>query len=628
MKNDSTDHSMKKQKNQAIPLFAIIIMLAVVFVAVYYIHESISQTANQRFSTIADIATEKIEDRLHQYAQVLRGGRGLFESTEYVSPKEWNSYVLAQKLQEQYPGIQGVGFSKYIGNKQFLDLHEEEFKQLFGQNYTVIPDSQRDEYTSIIYLEPQDKRNKVAIGYDMFSESVRRSAMSFARDNDTTSLSGKVTLVQEIDEDKQNGFLMYVPVYNNELPHTTILERQTNILGWIYEPFRANDFINGALSTSEKKFYDIKLYDDSRSESNLLFSTSNRTDHVVFTHLNNFEFGNRQWIVEFYPTDEFLATVDRTSEFLVLILGILSSFLMYFVIHSSIKKYDDFENLIVLSNEIIGNKLDMVIDDDILSKKGKLGNLARAINNIREKMIKIHLEEQQIMKSKDEFASMMSHELKSPLVPILGYCEMLSNPDMLGPLDSEKQSAVNEISKNATLLHTLILQMLDINKLELGKITIVKSEFQLSDFLNNILTKFYPLAVEYKIEMKIDYIDEGVVNTDKTKLDQIFSNIILNAVDFLPKQEATIIIGSKIQESNILFYIRDNGSGISKSDIDNIFQKFYQVDKTLARSHGGTGLGLSICNELITLLGGNIWVESTIGKGTTFYFTIPKYIEN
>lgn len=158
-------------------------MLTVVFVAVYYIHELISQNVNQRFSTLSVLATKNLEDRLHQYEQVLRGGRGLFESSEYVSPEEWKSYVLAQKLQERYPGIQGVGFSKYIGNKQFLDLHVEEFKQLLGQNYTVRPDSQRDEYTSIIYLEPQDKRNKVAIGYDMFSESVRNNAMTYARDH-------------------------------------------------------------------------------------------------------------------------------------------------------------------------------------------------------------------------------------------------------------------------------------------------------------------------------------------------------------------------------------------------------------------------------------------------------------
>lgn len=615
---------MKGYTAKTLALILLCVTLTIVFGLTYYVHELISQNANQRFSVMINKNTVNIEDRLHKYEQVLRGGRGLFEASNSVEYHEWRSYVAAQKLQDRYPGIQGVGFSKYIGSKQSLDKHIEEFRQIYGKDYTVRPDYQRDEYTSIIYLEPQDKRNQVAIGYDMFSESIRRDAMIKSRNADETSLSGKVTLVQEIDKNKQSGFLMYLPVYKNGLPHQTVLERRTNLFGWVYEPFRAGDFVNGALIKSEKDLFDVILYDNSVSESSILYSTYSGPKFGDFKHVNAIEFSDRKWILEYYPSEKFLADIDRSTEFFIIIGGSLSSILFSHIAYSSLRSRDEFERLVALSNEIIEKKLDVKIDDRVLSSSGRFGNIARAINNIREKMIKIHLEEEQIMREKDEFASMMSHELKSPLVPILGYCEMLSDPTMFGALNAEQKDAVKEISVNATTLQELITDLLDLNKLELGKLNITRSSFQLSDFFNEILAKFYPLAIEKNIEFKLDCPVDSTIYTDRKRFNQVFSNIILNSVDFLPKQDAIITIGNKTQKNEFLFFIRDNGVGISESKIVNIFQKFYQVDASLARTHGGTGLGLSICKELITLLGGKIWVESTLGKETTFYFTLPR----
>jgi len=114
------------------------------------------------------------------------------------------------------------------------------------------------------------------------------------------------------------------------------------------------------------------------------------------------------------------------------------------------------------------------------------------------------------------------------------------------------------------------------------------------------------------------------IETDSLRLRQILDNMIKNSVDFVPSKDGRIEVGIKQENGKTVFYVKDNGDGIPKEKHKNIFKKFYQADTTHTRKHGGTGLGLIICKGLVEGLGGKIWFESDVGKGTTFFFTIPK----
>ncbi len=129
-------------------------------------------------------------------------------------------------------------------NKHIAAIRKEKFSEDVPL-YSIKPDGKRDTYTSIIYLEPFTGRNLRAFGYDMYSEPVRRSAMEQARDSGKASISGKVRLLQETEQAARAGFLMYLPVSKNSMPHDTVAERRANILGWVYAPFRMNDFMRG-----------------------------------------------------------------------------------------------------------------------------------------------------------------------------------------------------------------------------------------------------------------------------------------------------------------------------------------------------------------------------------------------
>ena len=171
-----------------------------------------------------------------------------------------------------YPGIQGIGFAQRVtaADKEahIRDLRAEGFP-----DYTIRPEGDRVEYFPIIYLEPFSGRNLRAFGYDMFSEQVRRSAMEEARDRGVTTISGKVTLVQETTEDIQNGFLMYLPLYEKNRPITTVQDRRAALQGFVYSPFRMNDFMKGII-THDSGSIAWEVYDGSDVDSDTILYRS------------------------------------------------------------------------------------------------------------------------------------------------------------------------------------------------------------------------------------------------------------------------------------------------------------------------------------------------------------------
>lgn len=224
---------------------------------------------------------------------------------------------------------------------------------------------------------------------------------------------------------------------------------------------------------------------------------------------------------------------------------------------------------------------------------------------------------------KDEFAAMISHELKTPLFPIKMHCEMLKNPNMMGTLTSEQLESVNEIEKMTNILSELTNDIFDVHKLNVNQMTFNKKYFNLSHLENHIRHEIDPFTNEKQILFTTSF-ENTEIFSDYSRLSQVLVNLIVNSVDFVPTQSGIIHVSAFTHDENILFSVVDNGIGIEEKMIPHIFRKFYQVDTSLERKHGGSGLGLVICKGIVESLGGKIWVESKVKHGTTFYFTIPK----
>ena len=245
-----------------------------------------------------------------------------------------------------------------------------------------------------------------------------------------------------------------------------------------------------------------------------------------------------------------------------------------------------------------------------------------------EKTIKVQNEYVEKLKDMDrkkiEFSSMVSHELKTPLVPILGYVQMLQKENFLGNLNGKQTDAVNEIYISTLKLQRLVGDILTTQKLDLGKLDFNEEDTNVSELLLSIIKEFKPIGLEKNITWKMNFDENIHIITDKDRINQVFSNLIKNAIDFVSPKTGIITIGAKEQDASVEFFVSDNGQGISLDKQSEIFKKFYQIDTSTSRKRSGSGLGLAICKGIVEGLGGKIGVESEENVKTTFFFSIPK----
>ena len=262
-----------------------------------------------------------------------------------------------------------------------------------------------------------------------------------------------------------------------------------------------------------------------------------------------------------------------------------------------------------MSVNILQSKI--IITENLESMKKQKNKLNDALAELKESEL-----------LKEEFASMVTHELKTPLTPIRGYCEMLKD-ESFGTLTKDQLDYVEKINSSAVLLQRLIGDVLDVQKLDMERMSFNKESFDVCNFLDRLKQDSSYLMKDKGIEFVVTDSVKTTLKTDQLRLIQILENLIRNSVDFVPLKDGKIEVGVKQENGKMIFHVKDNGIGIPKEKQQNIFKKFYQVDTSHTRKHGGTGLGLVICRGIINALGGEIWLDSELGKGTEFYFSIP-----
>lgn len=286
------------------------------------------------FSAQSRVITLRIEQRLKTYEQVLRGVRGLYMASGNVRRKEFHDYISSLDLSKYYPGIQGVGFSTWIEPQAKVGLIESIRKEGFPQ-FHIYPLGNRAAYSSIIYLEPFSGRNLNAFGYDMYSEPVRRAAMQQSRDQDKVVMSGKVRLVQENGHDDQAGFLMYLPVYREGSPYTTIQERRANIIGWAYAVFRMHDLMQGILGEQSDNF-DLEIYDGNDvNPKNRMFDTFTTHDAAItplFNDTRQIETAHHIWTIKLVSMPLYEKKIDTSRVSIIRISGLAMSMLLALVV--------------------------------------------------------------------------------------------------------------------------------------------------------------------------------------------------------------------------------------------------------------------------------------------------------
>ena len=249
-------------------------------------------------------------------------------------------------------------------------------------------------------------------------------------------------------------------------------------------------------------------------------------------------------------------------------------------------------------------------------------NILEDVEKTRIELDRTYKELKKLDKMKAEFMNISAHELKTPLIPIIGYLDMVIKGEM-GKINPKEKESLAIALRSAQRLQRLVSDILNISKLETGAMKFYIDDVSLTVLLSNLVENMVPFANEKKIKLtsKIDK-NLPLIKGDISRITEVFENLINNAIKFTEKGE--VLIESKIESKNIIISVRDSGIGMSKEFIKKkLFKKFQQEDSTERRKYGGTGLGLAICKVIVERHKGRIWTESEVGKGSTFYVSLP-----
>lgn len=563
--------------------------LVITTISIIYTRQNIEESARRDFEYSCNQIRIKIETRLEEHAQLLRGGKGLFAVSDTVTMEEWSEFYKRTRVAEYLPGIQGFGYS-FLIKPENLRKHEEHFRKVYSDykpDYKVLPEGKREIYSSIIYLEPHNDRNKAAIGYDMFSEPIRRKAMEQARDSNVATLSGKVTLVQEIDEDVQPGVLMYSPDYRRGMPFETVEERRKAIKGWIYSPYRMKDLmagIRGTMAHYQQEPLHLQIYDDTIKSQDALLYDSRSVDSIMIEKPNLFltmdvNFRGKIWRLEFTGRKSEMSIFHR-SQLLLLLTGIIITVLLAILSMMQIRA------------------------------------------NIRTRQIEqLNVQLERLNADKDRFITILSHDLKSPFTSILGFLELLTTGLRKFTIDQIEThlTMVNNAAKNT---FDLLQDLLMWTRAHTGKIPFNPRVISLKNKFDNIEQLTQQSAESKNISVIYDVSPDLTLFADKDMLKAILRNLISNAIKFT-EPGGTVKISAFRESDGVTISVADTGIGIKPEKQSAIFDISKVQPATGTKGETGTGLGLLLCKEFVDIHGGRIWFTSEWGKGSDFRFNLP-----
>lgn len=298
---------------------------------VFLVADNNLQSQRQRdYADRAQTVETSIINNLHSYENSLRGGVGLFASSETVSRQEWRAYIDTLDIRSHLPGLQGIGWAPRVAS---LTERTQIVKRVQAEgfaDFTIWPKTVNPDFYPIIYLEPFDERNKKAFGYDMYQEISRRRAMDQAIETGQPALSNKITLVQENQTDKQNGFLLYLPLYQSGSNPLTEEERRQANTGFVYAPLRADDFIRNSLSEiGESLTFD--LYDGTNDNASLLYAS--RGDKTKVYRESIITIFGSDWKIKYYTDPSSINTFGERNRLVALVTGLVLTLLFASIVH-------------------------------------------------------------------------------------------------------------------------------------------------------------------------------------------------------------------------------------------------------------------------------------------------------
>jgi signal transduction histidine kinase/CheY-like chemotaxis protein len=595
------------------------------------IQRSSRRKLSSELAESGEACAEAVQKQILRSMEVLHSIVSLHETRLEISREEFGSFVSGPLLRQ--PELQALSWNPRVAGSErqswetrarFEGFKDFNFREPSTQS-SESPAEIRKEYYPVFYLESFE-RNEPALGLDVSSEELRLNALKMARDSGDATATAPLRLVQETASEL--GFLVFQPVYKGKAQ--TVKERRKKLLGFAVAAFRICDLVAGPMRSLRQKALIASIHDE--SEGRMIYQTGGESIATIPKWSTRLEVAGRKWRLEIAPTNDFCRSRMRKRSWLATAAG--------FAITGLGTAYLWRENRLIaqigrevqdatsdLRAEIVERKraeaelerskeeLDLRVRD----RTAKLADVNSAL--VAEVMIRKEAEAaaENANRAKSEFLANMSHEIRTPMNAILGYAQVLRRDKSLTAF---QKNALGTISNSCDHLLQLINGILDLSKIDAGQMELVRADFDLGMLAHEMAALFQQVCQEKAIQIGVSGIDRSsgiIVHGDDGKLRQVLINLLGNATRFTQAGFVTLRV-EEYQPESWRFMVEDTGAGISRVLQKLIFEPFNQGE---ARNRqGGTGLGLAIAKSQVQLMGGALEVDSKLGRGSRFSFTI------
>lgn len=525
---------------------------------------------------LAQDRVEVIRSQIMRSMEVLNAIAAFLDTKSGVTRSEFGAFV--DGALERHPELQAVAWDPRVRRADRAAWEARaQAEGLSGFHFTEEQDkgvlvraADRDEYFPVFYLESLAK-NAPALGFDVLSEPRRRAALEMARDSNEPRATAPIRLAQE--PESQLGIVVFEPVYDG--PSATVEERRSSLRGFATAVFRIGDLVERSLRPLGRDSVAVTVKDQANGA--VLYEQQADRVNGGPHYSADVNVAGQRWELVFDVTKTFKGA-QSPAPWLAAVAGSIITILLTGHLRNNAQQ----------SARLLAE----------VTVRKQAETAAEAAN-----------------RAKSEFLANMSHEIRTPMNAILGYSQILAKDSALPPFHRD---AVATILRSGDHLLHLINEILDLSKIDAGRMEVTEVDFDLNALLRELVAMFHQRCEEKQIGLKLEAPEKDrpfIVHGDEGKLRQVLINLLSNAVKFTHWGRITLRAVSK-ENNEWYFEVEDTGIGIPEPELSTIFEPF-QLGSA-GRSKGGTGLGLAISKRQADILGGKLGVRSMVGHGTCF----------
>jgi len=540
------------------------------------------------------------------------------------------------RLQERYPGINGIGFIRYVQNAEKI-AYEQRVRKNNGlinsiyANYQIQPPGDRSEYFAVEYYEPIPTDVNI-MGFDVGIEPVRRKAAERARDTGKAAATKRITLIRDGDQNKP-ALLIYLPVYRQSMTPANLVGRRQNLEGFIYASFVAEELIRETLSDTLNQDFDLSVYNGTHLMygQDLTLVANNPKSH--YRQVMTIDIAGETWDLYFTSRPNLRIGSGQDLPPLILFVGILISILLFTIVWSLASS----RNQALFQNEQIKQTLlelqhtqAQLIQTEKMSSLGQLvAGVAHEINNPVNFIYGNLTYTYEYAKDLLDLVHLYQQHYLNPPAEIQAELERIE-PDFLM---EDLSKVLSSMKIGADRIRQIVLSLRNFSRLDESEMKSVDIHEGIDSTLLILQSRLHSDRVwketgNRDIQVIKEYGNLPLIECYAGQLNQVFMNILTNAIDALEemmKQELgdftpTIKISTEVLEHNqVMIKIADNGPGMTEEVKKKLFDPFFTT-KSIGK---GTGLGMAISYQIIEKHGGKLWYDSEPGKGAEFLIQIP-----